>query len=121
VSGREDECMWTVDVRSMNAAGARRTCRALLAGATLAFVATLRASAAEPPVSVEYHSAFADYRRFDPQAPSVKWRQANDAIRDGTEGAAHGMHDMRSPMEAPPAAEDEPRQATPNEHQAHHQ
>lgn len=113
--------MSTVDTRSLNAAGARRTCGARFAGATLAFVAAPGASAAEPPATVEYQSAFANYQRFDAQAPMVEWRQANDAIRGGTEGAAYGMHDMRSPMEAPPAAENEPLQVTPDEHQAHHQ
>ena len=110
--------MSTVGIRSLAVTGARRT---LLAGATLAFVASLGASAAEPPVTIEYQSVFAHYRHFDVQAPTVEWRQANDAIRDGTEGAAHGMRDMRAPTEAPPVAVDEPPPATPDEHQAQHQ
>jgi hypothetical protein len=113
--------MSPVGARSLPSAGVRRTRRALLAGATLAFVDLLGAAAAEPPVSVEYQSAFADYRHFDAQSPAVDWRQANDAIRDGAEGASHGMHDMQTPMAAPPAAGDEPPLATPDEHPAHHQ
>ena len=92
-----------------------------LAAASLVLIFCAAASAAEPPVSVEYHSVFVDYRHFDPQAPSVEWRQVNDAIRDGTEGAAHGMDDMRSTMEASPVAGDKPPPATPDEHQAHPQ
>jgi hypothetical protein len=110
--------MSTVGTRSLAAAVFRRT---LIAGATLAFVASRGASAAEPPVTVEYESAFADYRHFDAQAPALEWRQANDAIRDGAEGASHGMHDMQTPTAAPPTAGDEPTPATPDEHQAHHQ
>ena len=87
--------MSTAGTRSLASAGVRRTRSALLAGATIALVATRGVSAAEPPVTVEYQSTFADYRHFDAQAPAVEWRPANDAIRDGAEGDAHGMHDMR--------------------------
>jgi hypothetical protein len=47
-------------------------------------------SAAEPSVTVEYRSAFVDYRHFDSQTPTAEWRAANDAVRDGTEAAGHG-------------------------------
>ena len=63
------------------------------------------AAATEPPVAVEYRSAFADYRHFDAQAPTAEWRAANDAIRNGAEAAAHGhgMHDMPATKIADPA------------------
>lgn len=110
--------MSTVDIRSMAATVIRR---ALLAGATVAFVASRGASAAEPPVTVEYESAFAEYRHFDAQALAVEWRQANDAIRDGAQDASHGMRDMQAPMAAPPTTGDELSPATPDEHRAHRQ
>jgi hypothetical protein len=109
--------MSTVGPRSLACAGARRTRRALLIGATLAFVASWDVSAAEPPVTVEYQSAFAGYRHFDAQAPAVEWRQANDTIRDGTEGDAHKM---QAPAEAAPVLGDEPKPSTPDGHQEHH-
>jgi len=93
----------------------------VLAGASLGLVPAATVLATEPPTSVEYHSAFADYRHFDAQSLAVEWRHANDAIRDGTEGASHGLHDMRTPMEAPQTMGDEPPPATPDEHQAHPQ
>jgi len=92
-----------------------------LAVALPALVLSGTVSAAEPPVTVEYQSAIAGYRHFDAQAPAVDWREANDVIREAAEGGAHGMHDMRTPMAAPPAAGDEPPLATPDEHQAHPQ
>lgn len=114
--------MSTAGTRSLASAGVRGTRGALLTGATMVLVATRGVSAAEPPVTVEYQSAFAAYRHFDVQALVVAWRQANDAIRDEAEGAGHGMHDMRSPMETLPAIGDEPPSATtPDDHQAHHQ
>ena len=93
--------------------------RAALAGASLGLVVSGTVAAAEPPVTVEYQSIFAGYRHFDAQAPAVEWRQANDAIRDGAEGAAHGMHDMRAPTEAAPDGTDESQPTTPGDHQEH--
>lgn len=78
----------------------------------LAFSVTV--SAAGPPVTVEYQSALACYRHFDAQAPALDWREANDAIRDGAEGGAHGMCDTRTPMESPADAGDTPPPATPD-------
>jgi len=95
------------------------TCLAVLAVALPGLVLSGAVSAAEPPVTVAYQSAIASYRHFDAQAPAVDWREANDAIRGGAEGGAHGMHDMRTPMEAPPAAGDTPPPATPDKQQAH--
>jgi len=87
---------------------------AALAGASLGLIVFRAVSAAEAPVTVEYQSAFAGYRYFDAQAPAVEWRQANDAIRVGAEGASHGMHDMQAPMEAAPArGDDSVREAMP--------
>jgi hypothetical protein len=94
---------------------------AVLAGAPLGLVPAATVLAAEPPVSVEYHSAFADYRHFDAEALTVEWQRANDAIRDGAKDTSHAMHDMRTPMEAPPTMGDEPPPTTPDQHQAHHQ
>lgn len=94
---------------------------AVLAGAALGLVPAASVLAAEPPVSVEYRSAFADYRHFDAEALTVEWQRANDAIRDGAEDASHGMHDMPTPMEVPPTMGDEPPPTTPDEHQGHHQ
>lgn len=116
-----NECMSSIDKLSMPAWVAANKHPAALLCASLALVLSATASAAEPPGSVEYQSAFADYRHFDAQALMVEWQQANDAIRDGAEGASHGMHDMQTPMAAPPATGDEPTPATPDEHQAHHQ
>jgi hypothetical protein len=92
---------------------------AALAVASSGLVLSGTASAAEPPVTVEYQSAIAGYRHFDAQAPAVDWREANDAIRGGAEGDAHGMHDMLTPMAVPPAAGDTPPPATPDKLQAH--
>lgn len=94
---------------------------AVLAGAPFGLVPAATVWAAEPPVSVEYHSAFADYRHFDAEALTVEWHRANDAIRDGAKDTSHAMHDMRTPMEAPPTMGDEPPPATSDEHRAHHQ
>jgi hypothetical protein len=94
---------------------------AALAVALPGLVLSGTVSAAEPPIIVEYQSAFAGYRHFDAQAPAVAWRRANDAILDGAKGGAHGMDDMRSTMEASPVAGDKPPPATPDEHQAHPQ
>jgi hypothetical protein len=113
--------MSTAGTRSLASTGVRRTRSALLAGATIALVATRGVSAAEPPVTVEYQSTFAGYRHFDAQASALEWRPANDAIRDGAEGGAHGMRDMRSTMEASPVAGDQPTPATTDEHRAHPQ
>lgn len=93
---------------------------AALLCASLGLVSAGTVSAAEPPVSVEYQSAFADYRHFDTRALTVEWQQANDAIRDAAEGPSHGMHDMQVPMPAPPATGDQPPPTTPDEHQAPH-
>ena len=78
-------------------------------------------SAAEPPVTVEYQSSFADYRHFDAQAPAVAWRQANDAIGSGSEGAAHGMHGMHGPTEPAPADTNESQPTTSGDHREHRQ
>ena len=94
---------------------------AALAVALPGLVLSGTVSAAEPPVTVEYPSAMAGYRHFDAQAPAVDWREANDVIREAAEGGAHGMHDMRTPMEAPPATGGTPPPATPDEPQAHPQ
>lgn len=66
----------------------------LIAAISIGLLMASAGSATEPPVVVEYRSAFAEYRHFDAQAPAVEWRTANDAIRDGAEAAAHGhgMH-----------------------------
>jgi hypothetical protein len=112
--------MSSIDRMSMQAQVVANKRLAALACASLGLALCTSASAAEPYVSVEYQSAFAGYRHFDVQALSVEWRQANDAIRDGAEGASHGMHDMQSPMAAHPANGDEPPPATPDEHQARH-
>ena len=93
--------------------------QAALAGASLGLVVSGTVAAAEPPVSVEYRSIFSGYRHFDPQPPAVEWRLANDAIRDGAEGDAHGMHDMRAPTGGAPTGTDEPQPTTPGDHQEH--
>jgi hypothetical protein len=113
--------MTSIDSMSMWAPVAARKHLTALACASLGIVLSATVLAAEPPLPVEYRSAFADYRHFDAQARAVEWRQANDAIRDGAEGAAHGMHDMQAPMPALPATGDEPPPVIPDEHQAHHQ
>jgi hypothetical protein len=94
---------------------------AALAVASLAFAVPGTVSAADPPVTAEYRSALAGYRHFDAEAPAVDWRETNDAIRDGAEGGAHGMHEMRPPIESRPATGDAPPPATPAEPQAHPQ
>jgi hypothetical protein len=94
---------------------------AALAVALSGLVLSGAVSAAESPVTVAYQSAIAGYRHFDAQAPAVDWREANDVIREAAEGGAHGMHDMRTPTKAPPAAGDTPPPATPDEHQVHPQ
>lgn len=81
---------------------------ATLAVALPGLVLSGTASAAEPPVTVEYQSAMTGYRYFDAQVTAVDWRGANDAIRGGAEGGSHGMHGVRTPMQAPSAAEDTP-------------
>jgi hypothetical protein len=75
-------------------------------------------SAAEPPVTVEYQSSFTGYRRFDAQAPTVAWREANDAVGSGSEGAAHGMH---GPTEPAPADTTESQPTTSGDHREHRQ
>ena len=97
----------------------RATARlATRAAALLGFVLSGRVTADELPVIVEYQSAIAGYRHFDAKAPAIDWRDANDAIRDGAEDGAHGLHDMSMSMEAlppvtqgasPPASPVEPR------------
>jgi hypothetical protein len=92
-----------------------------LAVASLALAVSGTVSAADPPVTAEYRSAMADYRHFDAEAPAVDWREANNVIREAAEGGAHGMHEMRTPMESPPATGDTPPPATPDEPQEHPQ
>jgi hypothetical protein len=113
--------MTSIDSRSIWARVGANRHLAALACASLGLVLSDTVLAVEPGATVEYQSAFADYRHFDAQAPAVEWRQANDAIRDGAEGPSHGMHDMQTPTQAPPATGDEPPPATPEEHEAHHQ
>lgn len=68
----------------------------LIAAISFGLLMASAGSATEPPVVVEYRSAFAGYRHFDAQAQDIEWRAANDAVRDGAEAAAdgHGMHDV---------------------------
>lgn len=112
--------MTSIEKMSMRAWVVAKTHLAALACAPLGFVLSTTVLAAEPRVSVEYQSAFADYRHFDAQAVAIEWRQANDAIRDGAEGASHGMHGLQTPMAAPRVAGDEPPPATPDERRAPH-
>jgi hypothetical protein len=92
---------------------------AAFAGASLGLVVSCMVAAAEPPVTVEYRSTFADYRHFDAQARAVEWRSANDAIRERAEGGNHGMHDMSAPMGGAPDGTDESQPTTPGDHQEH--
>jgi hypothetical protein len=48
--------------------------------------------AAEPATSVTYKSAFTGYRFYEAQASAVDWRQANETVREGADGAPHAMH-----------------------------
>lgn len=48
-----------------------------------------------------YRSAFADYLRFDPDAPLKPWREANDEVRDA--GGGHLMMDGKMMMKDAPA------------------
>ena len=104
--------------RSMYSWVTARGRRAALFAGSFGFVFFATASAAEPPVIVKYQSAFADYHQFDAQAPAVAWRQANDAIGSGSEGAAHGMH---GPTEPPPADTTESQPTTSGDHREHRQ
>jgi hypothetical protein len=92
--------------------------RAALVAASFGLVFFAALSAAEPPVTVEYQSSFAGYRRFDAQAPTIAWRQANDAIGRGSEGAEHGMHGA---MESLPADTTESQPTTSGDHREHRQ
>lgn len=95
--------------------------RAALVAASFGLVFFAAVSAAEPPVTVKYQSSFADYRRFDAQAPTVAWRQANDAIGSGSEGAAHGMQGMHGPTEPAPADTTGSQPTTSGDHREHRQ
>jgi hypothetical protein len=95
--------------------------RAALFAGSFGFVFFATASAAEPLVIVKYQSAFADYHHFDAQAPTLAWRQANDAIGSGSEGASHGMHGMHGPTEPPPADTTESQPTTSGDHREHRQ
>ena len=92
--------------------------QAALVAASFGLVFFAAVSAAEPPVTVEYQSSFMGYRRFDAQALTVAWRQANDAIVGGSEGAAHGMH---GPTEPAPANNTESQPTTSDDHREHRQ
>lgn len=95
--------------------------RAALVAASFGLMFCAAVSAAEAPVTVEYQSTFTGYRRFDAQAPTVAWRQANDAIGSGSEGAAHGMHGMHGPTGPAPAVTTEPQPTTSDDHREHRQ
>jgi hypothetical protein len=95
--------------------------QAALVAASIGLVFFAAVSAAEPPVTVEYQSSFTGYRRFDAQAPTVAWRQANDAIVSGSDGAAHGMHGMHGPTEPAPADNTESQPTTSDDHREHRQ
>ncbi len=105
--------------RSMYSWVTARGRRAALFAGSFGFVFFATASAAEPPVIVKYQSAFADYHHFDAQAPTVAWRQANDAIGNVSEGAAHGMHGMHVPAEPAPADITESQSTTSGDHREH--
>ena len=92
-----------------------------LAAALLGLLFCAAVSAAETVVTVEYQSAFADYHHFDAQAPTVAWRQANDAIGRASEGAAHGMNGMHVPTEPAPADTTESPPTTSDDHREHRQ
>jgi hypothetical protein len=94
---------------------------AAFAGASLGLVVSGTVAAAEPPVTVEYQSSFAGYRRFDAQAPAVAWRQANDAIGNVSKGDTHGMHGMHVPAEPAPADTNESPPTTSGDHREHRQ
>ena len=111
--------MSSADKRSMHGGVTAHGRRAALAAASLGLMFCAAASAVEPPVTVEYQSAFADYRRFDAQAPTVAWRQANDTIGSGSEGAAQGMHGMHGPTEPAPAGTTESQPTTSADHPEH--
>ena len=93
--------------------------RVALAAASLGLLFCATVSAAEPLVIVKYQSAFADYHHFYAQAPTVAWRQANDAIGNVSEGAAHGMHGMHVPAEPAPADITESQSTTSGDHREH--
>ena len=95
--------------------------RRAVAAASLGLVCCTAVSAGESPVSVQYQSPFAEYRHFDAQAPTVAWRQANEAIGSGKEGAAQGMHGMHGPTEPAPAGTAESPPTTSDDHREHRQ
>jgi hypothetical protein len=90
--------------------------RAALVAASLGLTFCAAVSAAEPPMAVEYQSSFTSYRRFDAQAPTVAWRQANDAIGSGSESEVHGMHGRTEPA---PADSSESPPTTSGDHRGH--
>jgi hypothetical protein len=90
--------------------------RAALVAASLGLTFCAAVSAAEPPMAVEYQSSFTGYRRFDAQAPTVAWREANDAIGSGSESGAHSMHGLTEP---PIADSTESQPTTPGDHREH--
>lgn len=95
--------------------------RAVLVAAPFGLLLCAAVSAAEPPLTLKYQSFFADYRRFDAQAATVPWQQANDAIGDASEGAARGTHGMHAPAEPPPADTTESHPTTSGDHREHRQ
>lgn len=111
--------MSSADDKSMYVWVTARGRRAALVAASLGLMFCAAVSAAEPPATVEYQSAFTDYRCFDAQAPTVAWRQANDAIGNGSDGAARGMYGMHGPAEPPPAETTESPPTTSGDHREH--
>ncbi len=107
--------------RSMHSWVTARGRRAALFAGSFGLVFFAAVSAAEPPLTLKYQSSFADYHNFDAQAPTLAWRQANDAIGSGSEGAAHGMHGMHGPTEPPPADTTESQPPTSEDHREHRQ
>lgn len=107
--------------RSMHSWVTTHGTRPALVAASFGLVFFAAVSAAEPPVTVEYQSSFTDYRHFDAQASTVAWRQANDAIGSGSEGAAHGAHGMHAPTEPAPADTTESQPASSGDHREHRQ
>ena len=93
--------------------------RTTLVAASFGLLCFAAVSEAEPPVTVDYQSSFTGYRPFDAQAPTVAWRQANEAIGSGKEGAAQGMHGMHGPTEPAPAGTTESPPTTSADHPEH--
>lgn len=71
------------------------------AGHQMATTQPIPALAAAPAPVGAYRSAFADYLRFDPDAPLKPWREANDEVRDA--GGGHLMMDGKMMMKDAPA------------------